>query len=94
MEVRQLPAACARSAGVSSICTSFSASAKVDALTSGPTGGAAPKVVGAPGGMLGEPFWARLVVATVAPSKLSVVWVKNSLRDFGMFPLLQIVVSI
>jgi hypothetical protein len=44
--------------------------------------------------MLGEPFWARLVVATVAPSKLSVVWVKNSLRDFGMFPLLQIVVSI
>src|ERR1700722_4195379 len=92
MEVRQLPAACARSAGVSSTWTSFSASAKVAALTSGPTGGAAPNVVGAPGGRVDELFWARLAVATVAPSRPSVVWVKNSLRDFDMIPLVQIVV--
>src|ERR1035438_569425 len=50
MVVRQLPAATARSVPVSSTCMSFSASAKVEGETSGPTAGAAPKAGGAPGG--------------------------------------------
>ena len=57
--LRQLPAATARSAAVISNCTSFSASAKVVADTSGPTGGPAPKAGGAPGGqvVLDFPCW-------------------------------------
>ena len=50
---RQLAAAISRSAGVIVTCTSFSASAKVDGVTSGPTGGAVPKAGGAPGGGVG-----------------------------------------
>ena len=54
METRQLPAACARSAGVNCTCTSFSASANVAAVTSGPTEGPVPKAGGMPGGVGGE----------------------------------------
>jgi hypothetical protein len=49
-DTRQLRAAIARCAGVSATCISFSASAKVAGVTSGPTGGVAPKVGGAPAG--------------------------------------------
>ena len=48
--LRQLAAAMLRSAGVSSTCASFAASAKVEVVTCGPAPGAAPKVGGAPGG--------------------------------------------
>src|SRR5258708_7002621 len=89
MELRQLPAACVLSAAVSSTMTSFSASAKVAAETSGPTAGAVPNAGGAPaGGSAG--FWAGscpLVwpnAATVVPSRVRVVCVKNSRRDFDM----------
>src|SRR5271154_7439155 len=46
---RQLPAACARSAWVSSTRTRFSAWAKVSGDTSGPTAGVVPKAEGVPG---------------------------------------------
>src|SRR5438128_874464 len=49
IEVRQLAAAMLRSAVVIVTCASFSASAKVDGETSGPTAGAVPNVGGAPG---------------------------------------------
>ena len=49
MAERQLPAAWARSFSVRGNWTSFSASAKVVAVTSGPTAGAVPKAGGAPG---------------------------------------------
>ncbi len=54
IDTRQLPAACARSAGVSSTCMSLSASANVAGLTSGPTEGPVPKAGGMPGGAGGE----------------------------------------
>jgi len=54
IETRQLPAACARSAGVSWTCMSFSASASVAGVTSGPTEGPVPKAGGMPGGVAGE----------------------------------------
>ena len=50
MLLRQLPAACCRSAGVRLNSTSFSASAKVAAETGGPTSGAVPNAGGVPGG--------------------------------------------
>src|SRR5579862_382066 len=50
MLLRQLCAAWARCATVSSTCTRRSAAAKVAALTSGPTAGAVPKAGGDPGG--------------------------------------------
>src|SRR6267142_6739042 len=89
MELRQLPAACALSAGVSSAMTSFSASAKVATETAGPTAGAVPNAGGAPGGGSAD-FWAGsgpLVwpsAATVVPRRVRVVCVKNSRRDFDM----------
>src|SRR5258708_35672116 len=85
MGERQLPAACARSLSVRGNWTSFSASAKVLVVTSGPTAGEVPKAGGAPGvdGVAG--VWARLVVdAAAAPSKVSVLWVRNSRREFDM----------
>ena len=86
MAERQLPAACARSFSVRGNWTSFSASAKVLGVTSGPTAGAVPKAGGAPGVVGVAGFWARLVVAAAAPSKVSVLWVRNSRRDFDMCP--------
>lgn len=50
MALRQFPAACARSEGVNSTRTSFSASAMLADETTGPTGGAVPKAGGVPGG--------------------------------------------
>src|ERR1700722_17732306 len=49
IEFRQLPAAVSRSEGLSSNCTSFSASAKVEVETTGPTSGEVPKAGGVPG---------------------------------------------
>src|ERR1700720_2201636 len=46
---RQVVAAKARSAGVSGNCTSFSASAIIPGVISGPTPGLVPKAGGAPG---------------------------------------------
>src|SRR5271168_1583625 len=87
MAERQLPAAWARSFSVRGNWTSFSASAKVAAVTSGPTAGAVPKAGGAPGVVGVAGFWARLVlVAAAAPSKVSVLWVRNSRRDFDICP--------
>src|SRR5579864_3530682 len=54
MDLRQLPAAAWRSIALSSKRTSFSASAKVEAETGGPTSGAVPKAAGAPGGSADE----------------------------------------
>jgi len=48
MLLRQLAAAIARSGGVRSTCTSFSAAAKVAASTSGPTAGAVANAGGVP----------------------------------------------
>ena len=50
MVLRQLPAATARSLSLNSTRTSFSASAKVEGDTSGPTAGPVPNADGAPGG--------------------------------------------
>src|SRR5512140_1532907 len=50
MDTRQLAAACARSAVVYRTCTSFSASAIVVGVISGPTAGPVPKAGGVPGG--------------------------------------------
>lgn len=49
MELRQLLVAVARSEALRSNRTSFSASAKVEVETAGPTSGAVPKAGGAPG---------------------------------------------
>src|SRR5258708_38237087 len=84
MILRQLPAATARSLALISTCTSFSASAKVDGDTSGPTAGAVPKAGGAPGGKSAG-FCARLEYAAAAPSTPRDVTAKNCLRDFDMF---------
>ena len=48
--LRQLPAAVSRSDGLSSNCTSFSASANVEGETGGPASGAVPKAGGLPAG--------------------------------------------
>src|SRR5579872_35834 len=53
IDSRQDAAACWRSAGVIVTCTSFSASANVAGVTSGPTPAAFPNVGGAPGGDAG-----------------------------------------
>src|SRR5262249_43309316 len=49
IDSRQDDAACCRSAGAIETCISFSASANVSAVTSGPTPAALPNVGGAPG---------------------------------------------
>src|SRR5215831_6281879 len=93
MALRQLPAACVRSAVVNSTWTSFSASAKVAAPTSGPTGCAVPNAGGVPGGGSGDfccgvsaGFWALPRDATAAP-KTRDASARNCLRDFDIrFP--------
>src|SRR5277367_5344819 len=62
---------------------SFSASAKVAAVTSGPTAGAVPKAGGAPGVVVVAGFCAS-ADAAVEASRVSVLWVRNSRRDFDM----------
>jgi len=49
IDVRQLSVACFRSAAVIVTCVSFSASAKVAAVMSGPAAGSVPNADGAPG---------------------------------------------
>ena len=61
-------------------------------MTSGPTAGEVPKAGGAPGVVGVAGFWARLAVeAEAAASMASVLWVRNSLRDFDICPSGQIV---
>src|SRR5215813_11840052 len=93
MVTRQLSAAILISGGFSSLITSFSASMNVVDETSGPTGGAVPKAGGAPAG--GSPGFGvdgaspalcvLLHDAKAAPTRPRDVWVKNSLRDFGIW---------
>src|ERR1017187_1543762 len=85
MVVRQLPAATARSVPLSSTCMSFSASAKVEGDTSGPTAGAVPNAGGAPGGSWAG-FGALLGPAAAVPSKPRDVRDRNCLSDFDMCP--------
>src|SRR6266481_675237 len=83
MELRQLPAAAARSVALNFIWTSFSASANVEAETAGPTAGAVPNAGGAPGGRsTGVCAWLRR--ATAAPRRPRDVRLKNCLRDLNM----------
>src|SRR6266702_5327013 len=103
MDLRQLPAACFRSAPVNWMLTNFSASAKVWAKTSGPTSDAVPKAGGAPGGgaVAGSVgfmdsvafcvFSFPLQEATAAPNNPVVVRVRNCLRVFDMSSPRQII---
>src|SRR6266581_9668079 len=103
MDLRQLPAACLRSAPVNWMLTNFSASAKVWAETSGPTSGAVPKAGGAPGGsaVAGSVgftdsvafcvFSFPLQEATAAPNNPVVARVRNCLRVFNMSSPRQII---
>ncbi len=92
--LRQLPAAWARSFSVRGYWTSFSASAKVAVVTSGPTAGEVPKAGGAPGVVGVAGFWARLAVEGAAASRVSVLWVRNSRRDFDICPSVAIVAGV
>src|SRR6266508_1652084 len=89
-DFRQLPAACARSAGVISDRTSLSASANVAALTSGPTGGAVPNAGGVPATGVtcgaGGATWASAAVrlAAATPTTPAAARARNSLRDSDM----------
>ena len=86
---RQLPAACARSAAVISMRRSFSASANVATLTSGPTGGAVPKAGGVPAAGVAAGVgaaWPSAIarLAAAAPTIPAAARVKNFRRDSGM----------
>ena len=81
--------ACLRSFSLNSTCTSFSASAKVEDDTSGPTGGAVAKAGGDPGGGAAG-FFSWLHEVTAIPRTPRELLVKNCLRDFDMAPLLRI----
>src|SRR5450432_801480 len=83
MVLRQLPAAVSRSARVSSNCTSFSASAKVDGETCGPTSGEGPNAGGAPGGRAAE-LGAGLRHAAAAAMRAAEERFRNCLREFGI----------
>src|ERR1700685_1953811 len=82
---RQLAAAIARSASLSDTCTSFSASANVETVTSGPTAGPVPNADGEPGGKSADTC-ALLRDAAAAPSKVREVAATNCLPDFDMYP--------
>ena len=85
---RKLAAAIARSSSRISICTSFSASAKVCCVTTGPVCGAVPNAVGAPGvdGVIGLPGWAVCASwprhASAAASRPSGARMRNCRRVF------------
>jgi nitrate reductase gamma subunit len=84
IDVRQESAACWRSAGVNATCISFSASAKVAGVTSGPEPGPVPNVGGAPAVvgvcvLVGERALRHAVVATSTPSG---ALIKNCLLVF------------
>jgi hypothetical protein len=97
MALRQLETACLSSSSFNSTCTSFSASAKVNGDTPGPTGAAVAKAGGDPGGgPSGDPagpspgFCSAPQEETAMPKRLSELCVRNSLRDFDMEPLMRI----
>ena len=84
MDVRQLLDAISRWAAVIVTCSSFSASAKVAGVTSGPTGGAVLNAVGAPG-----VDWLAVVdcgssprQAASTPSSPMGAWMRNWRRVF------------
>jgi hypothetical protein len=82
IDCRQFPAASARSGCDRGNCISFSASANVCAITSGPVAGAVPKAGGAPGVW----FWAGFIGIVAAPSRVREDSVRNWRRDFsGIF---------
>src|SRR6185503_1238888 len=79
IETCQFCAACSLSFGVSSTCMSFSASAKVWGVTSGPTFGPVPKAGGAPGGSSGG-----VCVTAAAPARPTADCLRNSRRSLLM----------
>src|ERR1035437_8590531 len=86
MAWRQLPATSARSPGVSSTRTSFSASAIVAGEISGPTAGAVPNAGGVPAAGVaarGGVCASACTPVTSAAAEAAVV-VRNSRRDLGM----------
>src|SRR5439155_25056364 len=72
-EVRQLFAAISRCAGVIVTCISFSASANVAGVTSGPTGGAVLNAGGAPGVSVAGAGVAVFVFGRVEPWQAATV---------------------
>src|SRR5947209_19215124 len=82
---RQLLAPMPRSASVNCTCMSFSASAKVEGETSGPTSGPVPKAGGSPGGRL-LAVWAWLRRVAAAPRSPNDVVFRNRLRDLDVKP--------
>src|SRR5216684_1547892 len=85
MAARQLPAASRASCALNWTCINFSASKKVAAETSGPTGGEVAKAEGAPGGgaVVGTPLCDRAVskAPRVAPTTLKDALVRKRLRE-------------
>src|ERR1700730_4978670 len=85
MSLRLLPAAIVRSLPLSSTCASFSASAKVEGDTSGPTAGAVPNAGGAPGGRSAA-FWVAVLLHAQAVATTPIqARLRKCLRDFDMF---------
>jgi hypothetical protein len=85
MAARQLPAASRDSCRLKSTCINFSASKKVEAETSGPTGGEVANAEGAPAGVLdGLPLCAGATSyeLRVAPTTPSDARVRKCLREF------------
>ena len=85
MAARQLPAASWDSCRLNSTCINFSASKKVAAETSGPTGGEVANAEGAPGGVLGGlPLCAGATsyAPRVAPTTPRDARVRKRLREF------------
>src|ERR1019366_628443 len=85
MVLRQLPAAIWRSAALSSNCMSFSASAKGELETAGPTSGATPNAGGAPGGGAAE-FGVGLRHAAAAAISAAEERPRNWRREFDISP--------
>ena len=81
-----MPAAWARSAAVYSTCTSFSASAMVAGVTSGPTAGPVPNAGGVPGGgsWTGSPVNARAPSAVAMPTRPSTERLRKRRRMLDM----------
>src|ERR1700761_7601534 len=82
--LRQLATACLRSPSLKFIWTSFSASAKVNGETSGPTAGAVAKAGGVPGGASEAFCGSWLHEVTAMPNRPREPLVRNSLRDFDI----------
>src|SRR5579863_9137965 len=86
MASRQLPAASRDSGRLNSICINFSASKKVAATTSGPTGGEVANAEGAPGGgvLTCAPLCACAASRTpsVAPTTPRDALLRKRLREF------------